>query len=170
MNYTQAPRWPRSVFAGIGLFCFALLAYAWMLQYGPEKQQPCPLCVLQRYVYIVVGVLAFAAATHVKRGYPRAVWGIATMVAADIGAALALWQVLKGADMTSCREDPIGIFVNNLPTANLFPEYFFATGGCADQYFVAGIPVPVLSLIAFFGIAAASVLTIVKVWRTQNEY
>lgn len=170
MNYSQAPRWPRLWFGAIGVFCFALLAYAWMLQYGPEKQQPCPLCVLQRYVYILVGLFAFAAALHVKRGYPRASWSIATLVAANVGAGLALWQVLKGADMTSCREDPIGIFVNNLPTANWFPEYFFATGGCADKYFAFGIPVPVLSLIAFLGIAGLVVFAMWKVRRVKNEY
>lgn len=135
---------PRHILAAVAFFCFALLAYAWILQYGPEKQQPCPLCVLQRYAYILLGTVALAGALHRHVAY-----ALSATVIAISGAGLALWQVLKGAEMLSCQRDPIGIFVNGLPTADWFPEYFFANGGCADKYVTLGLPVPIWSLICF---------------------
>jgi len=65
---------------------------------------------------------------------------------------LALWQVLKGSDMTSCLRDPVGIFVNGLPMADWWPAYLFANGGCADKFITLGLPVPVWSLACFTGL------------------
>ncbi len=146
----------------IAVFAFALLAYAWMLQYGPERQQPCPLCVLQRYVYLLIGIAALIGAAHQHIAY-----AVTTITFAIVGIALALWQVLKGSEMTSCQRDPIGQFVNSLPTAELFPEYFFASGGCADKYFTLGLPVPVWSLVCFVLIGVACGVTIYKILRTS---
>lgn len=135
---------PRLILGAIAVFSFGLLAYAWMLQYGPERQQPCPLCVLQRYVYLLIGIAATIGALH-----QHIIHAVTTALFAITGAGLAMWQVLKGSEMTSCLRDPIGEFVNGLPTADLFPQYFFANGGCADKYFTLGLPVPVWSLVCF---------------------
>jgi protein dithiol:quinone oxidoreductase len=162
INFDKIP--VRSILFGVSAFCFALLAYAWMLQYGPEKQQPCPLCILQRYVYIVVGVVALVGALHVRAGSIPSIrigYVVASWVAAITGIALAAWHVLKGADMTSCRADPIGEFVNGLPMADWFPQYFFASGGCADKYTAFGLPLPELSLAAFVLIETALTLALV---------
>ncbi len=148
---------PRLILAAIALISFGLLAFAWFLQYGPEKQQPCPLCVLQRYTFIFIGLSALIGAIH-----PRRWTAVATGLFALTGIGLATWHVLKGSGMTSCARDPIGIFVNNLPTANWFPQYFFANGGCADQYFVLGILVQVWSLLWFANLTAACVLAYMK--------
>jgi protein dithiol:quinone oxidoreductase len=161
---------PRILLLAIGIFCFGVLAVAWVLQYGPMRQQPCPLCILQRYVYILLGMIALAGSIHFQRGYPRSAYMGAALLTTLTGFGFALWQVLKGADMTSCREDPIGVFVNGLPTADWFPQYFFANGGCSDKYDVLGIPVPVLSLIAFVMIAITLVIAMVQVQRQKNAY
>ena len=105
----------------------------------------------------MLGVAALAGAIWPR----RAIVFIAATVAAA-GGGLALWQVLKGSDMTSCQRDPIGIFVNQLPMADWWPEFLFATGGCADKYSTLGLPVPVLSLVAFIGLAGLLVLVAVK--------
>lgn len=153
-------RFPRHFWlAGIAAFCFALLVYAWYLQYGPGKQQPCPLCILQRYAYFLIGVTALAGAVHRKAGY-----ALAAALMALLGAGLATWQVLKGSEMTSCREDPIGVFVNGLPMVDWWPEYLFATGGCADRYSAFGVPVPLLSLLCFLALAA---MLLTLAWRRQ---
>ncbi len=152
---------PRIILAGIAAICFGLLAFAWFLQYGPEKQQPCPLCVLQRYVFLLLGFTALIGAIY------HHLWvALLTVFFAVCGIGLAVWHALKGAGMTACARDPIGIFVNNLPTANWLPEYFFANGGCADQYFVLGVLVQVWSLLWFVMLFATSVYT---VWRIHES-
>ncbi|MFN5541690.1 MAG: disulfide bond formation protein B [Betaproteobacteria bacterium] len=147
----------QTILAAIALFCFALLVYAFYLQHGPEKQQPCPLCILQRYAYFLLGVAALVGAILPR----RAILWIATFIAAG-GGGLALWQVLKGGSMTSCQRDPIGIFVNQLPMADWWPEYLFATGGCSDRFFTLGLPVSVWSLVCFAGVTAGLTCLAIK--------
>ena len=147
----------RAVLAAIAVFCFGLLVYVFYLQHGPEKQQPCPLCILQRYAYFLLGVASLAGAIWPK----RAVAFVAAILAAG-GGGLALWQVLKGSDMTSCQRDPIGIFVNQLPMTDWWPEFLFATGGCADKYSTLGLPVPVWSLACFVGLTGLFVLVAIR--------
>ncbi len=153
---------PRIILGLIAVICFGLLATVWFLQYGPDKQQPCPLCVLQRYAYILVAFTALIGAIHQRVGYAL----VATLFSVG-GLALSTWQVFKGAEMLSCKADPIGIFVNGLPAANWWPEYFFATGGCADNYSVLGLPVPVWSLICFLLLIATNIIATIKMRRQQ---
>ena len=143
-------RSPRVIFALIALVCIGLLTTAWYLQYGPDRQQPCPLCVLQRYTYMALAIVCLLAAAHGPRRTGMLIYsGIADLFATG-GTGLALWQVTKGASMTSCLTDPIGDFVNGLPSANWWPEFLFANGGCADQYPpILGLHVPQWSLVWF---------------------
>ena len=123
---------------------------AWYLQYGPDRQQPCPLCVLQRYTFLALALVCLLAAAHGPQRTGMLVYaGIADLLASS-GLGLAIWQVTKGGTMTSCLSDPVGEFVNALPPANWWPEYFFANGGCADKYPpILGLHVPEWSLVWF---------------------
>jgi disulfide bond formation protein DsbB len=111
--------------------------------------------VLQRYVYAAVIVTAVIA--WVDRS--RARWhGAATAAIAGFGATLAAWQWRHAPSMTSCRVDPVGEFVNALPTARWWPDYLAAEGSCADPTAVlAGVPIALWSAGVFIvlGLAAA---------------
>lgn len=159
----------RAVFAVIGALSVAfLLAAAWA-QYGPDKQQPCPLCILQRYGYILLAAVSLCAAVHGpgRRGM-RVYAGIATIVAAA-GSGVATWQVTKGSTMLSCLADPVGDFVNHLPTADAWPEFFFASGGCADQLPpVLGLTVPVWSFLWYGLFLIASLVILIQTFRQQQ--
>jgi protein dithiol:quinone oxidoreductase len=160
---------PRLVLAAIGFICLGLLAAAWYLQYGPEKQQPCPLCILQRYAYMAMAVVCLVGAAHGPRGTGMLVYAGIADVIASAGLGLAAWQVTKGDSMTSCLADPIGEFVNGLPSANWWPEFLFANGGCADKYSpILGIPVPAWSLIWFIAfVILTSACVLVSLRRTR---
>ena len=116
---------PRIIFASISLICVCLLAAAWYLQYGPQKQQPCPLCILQRYLYMGLAVTCLIAAVHSPGRTGTLLYGAVADLVASVGVGLAVWQVSKGASMTTCLADPIGEFVNGLPTANSWPEFLY---------------------------------------------
>ena len=57
------PLIPRLGYALGFLACAGLIGFALYLQYY-ENQDPCPLCLLQRIVFIVLMVLFLAAAVH----------------------------------------------------------------------------------------------------------
>ena len=141
---------PRVILAFIGLVCIGLLTTAWFLQYGPDRHQPCPLCILQRYAYLSLAIVCLLAAAHGPQRIGMLIYAVIADLFAGAGTGLSLWQVSKGASMTTCLADPIGEFVNGLPSANWWPEFFFATGGCADKYPpIFGLYVPQWSLVWF---------------------
>lgn len=153
----------RWIFAAVGAICVALLCTAYFLQYGPGQQQPCPLCILQRYVYLAIAVVAFGgAAVGPKRSGEILIAGVLGVFAAT-GAALALWQVTKSDSMASCLSDPVGEFVYGLPMRKWWPEFLAAYGGCADKHPpILGLSAPMWSLIWFTGFVAIFVYIVVK--------
>ncbi|MEO8102400.1 MAG: disulfide bond formation protein B [Betaproteobacteria bacterium] len=160
---------PRSIFALVGMICVGILAAGWYMQYGPGKQQPCPLCILQRYTYLILAAVCLLAAAHGPQRVGLAIYAGIADLCATAGLGLSTWQINKGASMTSCLDDPIGEFVNGLPPANWWPEYFFANGGCADKYPpILGLHVPQWSLFWFAILAALITFILITVMRNKR--
>jgi disulfide bond formation protein DsbB len=146
----------RWIFAAIGASSVALLGSAYFLQYGPNQLQPCPLCILQRYAFMCVALVALVAAAHGPKRTGTALYASLVGIFAATGVAIASWQVLKGSSMTSCLGDPVGEFVYGLPMRAWWPEFLAAYGGCADKIPpILGISVPMWSLIWFAGFIGA---------------
>ena len=156
----------RAVFSVIAFICTALLVTAYQLQYGIQQQQPCPLCILQRYAYLAIATLSLVGAIHGPRRLGGMIYNSAIASIASTGAGFAIWQLSKGGVMQTCLADPIGQFVNGLPSANWWPEFFFATGGCADKYpSILGLSVATWSLVWFCVLALFSTALIVRGYR-----
>ena len=155
----------RTIFALISAICVALLGAAYYLQYS-HGQQPCPLCILQRYVYLAIAVVALlSAVVGPARVGAMVVAGLLGAFAA-VGAALAIWQITKGDSMASCLTDPVGEFVYALPMRGWWPEFLAAYGGCADKYPpIFGLSVPMWSLICFLALLTTSEFLLVKLLR-----
>lgn len=145
----------RWIFAAIGLSCVALLGTAYFLQYGPGQQQPCPLCVLQRYTYMAIAGIALVAAAIGPKRIGAMVTAATLGVFAAMGAGLAIWQVTKGDSMTTCDTDIVGQIVYALPMRAWWPEFLAAYGGCADKVPpILGLSVPLWSFFWFSGFLA----------------
>ena len=162
-----AARW---VFTGIGVSCVALLGGAYFMQYGPGQMQPCPLCILQRYVYMAIAVVALTTAAIGPNRLFAMLVAVVLNVLATLGAGLALWQVTKGDTMTSCDTDLVGQIVYALPMRAWWPEFLAAYGGCADKVPpIFGISVPVWSMFWFVGFAAVGGLVSIKLRRSAHQ-
>lgn len=152
------------LFFAVFILCFGLVASAYWFQHGPQQQQPCPLCILQRYLYLGIGLVALLAGLHGpdlvgRRIYAALIWLLALM-----GVGLTAWQLSKGDTMTSCLSDPIGEFVQRLPSAQWFEgKLFFATGGCADKYPPTfGLSLAVWSLICFAALSMIATFIVLR--------
>ena len=164
---SKAARW---VFAAVGIACVGLLTAAYYAQYGPSQLQPCPLCILQRYVYMAIALLALGAAVAGPARVGTMVVASALGLLAATGAALAIWHVSKGASMTTCDTDPIGLFVYGLPMRNWWPEFLAAYGGCADKIPpVFGVSIPMWSLIWFAALFMVCAFTFVKLLKSARH-
>src|ERR1700722_8045629 len=51
----------RSMLVLLGLICVALVGGALYMQYGLHED-PCPLCILQRYFFLLIAIFAFLGA------------------------------------------------------------------------------------------------------------
>jgi len=142
----------KSLFLLVALACIALLGIALYLQIV-EEMLPCPLCIIQRYLFAAIALICIifaflpprAAKTGAGLGLLAALGGVGT-------AGWHLW--VQAHPGTSCGIDPLETSLNNVPTANLFPLLFKADGLCATPYPFLGLSIPQWSLICFVLIAA----------------
>ena len=81
-------RWSfRFAFAIAAFLCAAFLGFAWYAQFRLNLE-PCPLCILQRIMLIVLFVVFFAAALHAPGPRGRRAWGMLGFAAAAGGAGM----------------------------------------------------------------------------------
>jgi protein dithiol:quinone oxidoreductase len=152
----------RSFYFGIAIFCFALLGGAYYLQHV-EKQFPCPFCILQRYTYLAIGLVSLVAAGHGPRvaGWGRRIYAALIALFGAAGVTLALWLLLKASNDKACGADAIAEFVNGLPPAGWYSDYFFANGGCTDVWPpILGVSLAMWSLLCFSALTIAGIMSI----------
>ena len=154
----------RSALLAIALVSFALIGAALSLQHVKEMM-PCPLCVIQRYLFLGVGIAALAGALS---GKLRA------------GAAIALLAALGGLYWVgkhlyvlanpgfSCGIDPMETTLNKIPTAEFLPWLFRAEGLCQDaRDTLFGLSIPQWSAVWFVLLTLALVWVLISARRAQ---
>jgi len=147
---------PRIVFAAIFVACAALLSFALFLQESGGLE-PCPMCILQRYAFIAVGVVALVAAIHAPRGWGIRVYGVVTALLALVGAGIAIrhsyLQHFPPA-VESCGTD-LEFLLDAFPLAQALPKIFAGTGSCSkvDWRFL-GLSIPEWNIVWYLAFAA----------------
>lgn len=91
MNYFTRFNYYQWLIIG-GFFCLLLQITAYILQYGLGLI-PCPLCLLQRYIFWVIALLCFIAATHKKARIGRYFYCVGIIILASLGGLIASWQI-----------------------------------------------------------------------------
>lgn len=125
-----------------------------------ERMLPCPLCIIQRYAFIVtaIGSLIAMGSSELKRKIGCCIGLYGTLTGG--GVALHQLYVIAHPDI-SCGIDPIQTAVNNLPLAQWLPIVFSADGMCGTYYDpFLGLSIPQWSLFwfAIFTVILAIVL------------
>ena len=146
----------RQRYALIALACVLLIAYALYLQYVHELE-PCPLCILQRYAFVLVALAAGVAAVLPSPRGGRVVAGIGVLFAL-VGAGVAGWHVklqLFPPEVSSCGPG-LAYMIAELPLGRALPRIFQGGGDCTlvDWSFL-GLSMPAWSLIWLLVLAAA---------------
>jgi len=153
------------VLGAAGLLAFAAVAAAVVAQYVFDMQ-PCPWCVLQRFIYLVVGVVALLAALLPPGARRGAAW--LALLAALSGVASALWQQLYAASQASCDLTLAERITTALHLDRLLPQLFIAYASCADAAVnVIGIPFAVWSC-AMFVLLAALLAWVLRTTRSAR--
>lgn len=110
---------------------------------------PCPLCVIQRYLFLLVALIALVA-VFLAPGARRAGAGLGALAALS-GAGVAGWHIYtKAHPSISCGVDPLETALNRIPPAEWLPFLFKADGLCSTPYPpILGLDVPEWALVWF---------------------
>src|SRR5205085_2885918 len=149
----------RAVFAAITVACAAFIAAAIFYFQDELGLQPCPMCILSRYTFIVIGIVALVAAIHGPRGRAPKVYAslIALFAVVGIGISMRHSYLQHFPPATeSCGSD-LEFLMNTLPLTQALPKIFAGTGSCSQvDWKMLGLSIPEWGLVWFaaFGIAA----------------
>ncbi|WP_295994233.1 disulfide bond formation protein B [Rugamonas sp.] len=154
----------RTLLLSVAAACIAAFGAALYLQHAMDML-PCPLCVIQRYLFLAIAVFCLIGAY----GMPKT--GAALALLAAIGglgtAGRHLWVL--GHPGLSCGIDPMETILNRVPTATYLPFLFRADGMCEDALApVLGLSVPQWSFVCY-GLCAL-VLAWALVRRNRRAY
>jgi len=146
-------------FGAIFLLCAALIGLALYLQ-EQEGLEPCPMCILQRYAFTVLGIVALAAAIHGPRGMMLKAYGALCALVALAGAGVAMRHSYIQhfpPKIETCGTD-LEFLVNTFPISQALPKIFAGSGSCsAVDWKMMGLSIPEWALVWFliFAVAAA---------------
>lgn len=156
---------PRRTASLIALACLGLLAFGIYLQHAVGLE-PCPMCIVQRYALVLVGVLAALTAAVRGPGGRRVLIVLAVLVAA-FGAFVAArqsWLQWYPPDVLACGRDLYGM-IENFPLKRVVPMVFRGSGDCsAVDWTFLGLTIANWSFLWFVGMGA---LLGYMGWRTR---
>ena len=132
----------------MALACVIAVGFALLAQYVFDMR-PCPWCVLQRLIYLVIAVLcvvcAFAPWRRARIGL-----SVATLVLATSGILAAVYQHEVAAKQFSCNLTFADTVVTALRLESLWPTMFKVTATCAEAAVsLLGVPFEYWSLALF---------------------
>ena len=140
----------RAIFLLMFLGCMGLIGYALYLQLV-KNLLPCPLCIVQRLAYWLIGLAALPALFHSSWGARRVYSGfIAVFAFGGVIVALRHAWLVRYPEAFECGVSPEEEFLNALPLARWWPSMFEANGDCADvSWKFASLTLPDWSAVFF---------------------
>lgn len=139
----------------LALVCIALVCGALYLQIF-KGEDPCPLCILQRYGYLCVAIFALIGST--SSSWRSIAISETLVLISAIGGLIAsgrhVW--VQAHPNFSCGFDRLQPIVDGLPPAKWLPKVFQVAGLCETPYPpLLGLTLPQWSLVGFVIIAIA---------------
>lgn len=158
---------PRRTLALIFVACAAMMAFGMYLQYGVGLE-PCPMCIVQRYCLIAVGVLALLGGLKPSTaGWWKSFGGLALLFSAfgAFTAARQSWLQWNPPEFATCGRDFYGM-IENYPISRSLPMIFRGSGDCtAIDWTFLGLSIANWSFIAFAVFTVVLLLALFKAKR-----
>lgn len=160
-----APRW---LYLAGALVVAALFGAALYLQYA-LRQEPCPLCMLQRVIFIALGVLFFIAALHNPKRIGSRVYAVLLGAFSLSGVAVAsrhIWLQHLPKDQVPACGPGLDYMLQNFPMSDVLRELMHGSGECAEKgWTFLTLGIPEWSLIWYLLLGIWAVLIAVKTTR-----
>lgn len=143
------------------LACVLMLAYAYYEQYV-NGLDPCPLCLAQRFVIVLIGLLFFLTFIYPPRYLFRKIWAflisLVSLGGALISARHVYLQHLPADEVPACGPG-LEYMLQNLPLGDVFKNLFSGSGECAEiTWRFLGLTMPEWTFITFIGFFLYTIL------------
>jgi disulfide bond formation protein DsbB len=152
----------RPYFLALLALCAGELCFGVFYLQDIKGLEPCPMCIMQRYALLGVGLAALAAALH-NRG-PRVYGALVTLIAL-VGGGVAVrqsWLQLNPPAVSECGPD-LEYLMESFPLTELLPKLFYGAGDCsAVDWTLFGLSIANWGLVTFTGIAVATFWMILR--------
>jgi len=129
-----------------------MFATALYLQYV-MREDPCPLCMVQRVIFIAIGGLFLLAALHNPARIGSKVYSVLISLFALGGIATAsrhIWLQHLPKDQVPACGPGIDYMLKHFPMAEVWQEVLHGSGECATKgWAILGLGLPELSLIGY---------------------
>ncbi len=157
----------RAIFAAIFVACASLIGFGLVLQHEVGLD-PCPMCILQRYAFVAIGMVALIAAIHgpVRVGVKLYSFLIAALAIAggSVSVRQSMLQRFPAPEPAKCMTGDLDFLLGNFPLAQALPKIFQGTGDCAKvEWSLFGLSIAEWALVWFaLFIATAAWLAIFR--------
>ncbi len=153
---------PRLVFLAVFAACAALIGTALYMQ-EQMGLDPCPMCILQRYAFVAIGLVALVAGLHgPTRGAALKGYAVLVVLFALIGGGTAIrqsWLQHNPPKSQSCGTE-LEFLLENFPLSQALPKIFAGSGDCAAvKWKFLGLSIPEWALVWFVIFLALAVWT-----------
>lgn len=151
------------------LFASGLMGFGLFLQYV-EHQDPCPLCMVQRVIFIaILAVFALAALHGPQRAGERvyaALVGLLSLLGVGV-ASRHIWIQHLPADQVPACGPGLDYMLNTFPMAEVLKELMHGSGECAVKgWTFLTLGIPEWSLLCYLALGLWSVLIALRAKQT----
>lgn len=159
----------RALFALVFVICAGLLGVAFYMEHVMGLE-PCPLCWLQRFGFMGVGLVSLVAALHGPESLGLRVYGFLLVVTAGAGLGVAgrqLWLQNLPADQVPACGPSVDYMLDVLPFMEVLTTALKGTGDCAAVVWrFLGLSIPGWSAVFFVLLV---VLGLVMLFHRNNS-
>jgi protein dithiol:quinone oxidoreductase len=149
--------------------CLALLSFGLYLQHGVGLE-PCPMCIVQRYLMVLMALVAALGAAISANRFQRVAVGLAAALA-GAGAFVAArqsWLQWFPPEVYTCGRDFYGM-IETFPLKRAIPMIFRGSGDCTKiDWTLLGLSIANWSFVAFLAMGLLCVGLLVSQWRRRQ--
>ena len=147
------------------LGCSGLIAFALFLQHS-EGLAPCPMCILQRYAFVLIGIFALISLIISPINIFASALNWLIILFSGLGAGVAMrhvWLEHNPPEILDCGAD-LGFVVDTFPLAEALPMIFRGTGDCSIVLWrFAGLSIAEWALVCF------TTILLIEVWQIKRK-
>jgi disulfide bond formation protein DsbB len=155
-------RWP--YLAGL-LMVAAMFGAAMYLQYV-KHEEPCPLCMVQRVIFMAMGAFFLLATLHNPQATGAKVYGLLIGLLAFAGIGVAsrhIWLQHLPKDQVPACGPGLDYMLDNFPMSHVLKELLHGSGECAATgWTFLNLGIPEWSLVGYVVLGVWALLVAVR--------